>query len=338
MTIKKLAAHLGLSKSTVSRALNGYTDVSPTTRDAVLNAAKAMGYRPNATAKRLASGKAYQIGVLLPADSAYFVSPAFSRVLSGASDFLQQHGYQLIVSRLITSHDEIQKYRDFIDSGLVDGLFLVRTQYDDPRVTLLKKQQFPFVCHGYLEMLGKQHWVDVDNQDAFYQMTKRQIDFGHQRIAFLNGPKELTLSKARLVGYQGAIKEANLTFDPKLVLHGQLSQVNAMDMAKTLLSLAKRPSVILCADDTMAMGTIAACEDLGYQPGVDISIAGYGDYEHSAYSRPSITTLRYDTYQVGVSMAKQMLNQVAHMNFEVENWFQAQIISRDSDLFKPSYT
>ncbi|MDN3685150.1 substrate-binding domain-containing protein [Vibrio sinaloensis] len=116
------------------------------------------------------------------------------------------------------------------------------------------------------------------------------------------------------------------------MLNGELNEEAAIRMAKEVLSLADRPTAILCADDTMALGTIAGCEELGYLPGKDIAIAGYGDYEHSRYSKPSITTLRYDTHGVGEEMAKLMLNKLEKQkNFPTCNWYQAEIVPRQSD-------
>ncbi len=100
MSIKKLAEHLGISKSTVSRALNGYSDVNADTREKVLRAAQEIGYKANPTAKRLASGKSRNVGIILPASSRMFVSPAFSKVLAGAAAFLAKHEYQLIVTTI----------------------------------------------------------------------------------------------------------------------------------------------------------------------------------------------------------------------------------------------
>jgi LacI family transcriptional regulator len=127
------------------------------------------------------------------------------------------------------------------------------------------------------------------------------------------------------------MEEAGLCADDRLLLNGELNEEDAIKMAKEVLSLAHRPTAILCADDTMALGTIAACEELGYQPGVDIAIAGYGDYEHSRYSKPSITTLHYDTHSVGEEMAKLMLNRLENRGFVIQNWFEAEIVARQSD-------
>lgn len=331
MSIKKLAEHLGLSKSTVSRALNGYSDVNSGTRDKVLKAAQEMGYKANPTAKRLASGKSHNIGIILPANSRTFVSQAFSKVLAGASEFLARHDYQLIVTTFSEWQDEQQVYLDFITSGLVDGVFIVRTRSDDQRISILNKHQFPYVCFGFEQGFSRDSFVDVDNKQAFYALTKRQIELGHSHIAFLDAPIELTLSLARKKGYLQAMNEAKLNIDERWLLNGELNEGDAMKMTKEVMSLAKRPTSILCADDTMALGTIAACEELGYLPGVDIAIAGYGDYEHSRYTKPSITTLKYDSYAVGEEMSKLVLNKLENKAFDIQNWFEAEIVARQSD-------
>ena len=331
MSIKKLAAHLGLSKSTVSRALNGYTDVNEQTREKVLKAAQDIGYKANPTAKRLASGKSRNIGIILPAHSRMFVSSAFSKVLASAAEFLAKHDYQLIVTTIFDWQDEQQVYFDFITSGLVDGVFIVRTRHDDPRILMLRKHHFPYVCFGFGDDFTADSFVDVDNIQAFYDLTKRQIKNGHSRIAFLDAPFELTFSQARKQGYLKAMQEANLTLDPRWLLSGELNEREAMEMTKEIMSLEQRPTCILCADDTMALGAIAACEALGYQVGIDVAIAGYGDYEHSRYTKPSITTVKYDTSAVGEGMSKLILNKVENKQFEVSNWHRATIVSRQSD-------
>ncbi|MEC7941715.1 MAG: LacI family DNA-binding transcriptional regulator [Pseudomonadota bacterium] len=331
MSIKKLAEHLSLSKSTISRALNGYPDVNPNTRQKVLQAAKDIGYKANPTARRLASGKSRNIGIILPANTRMFISPAFSKVLAGASAFLTKYDYQLIVTTTAECQEEQQVYADFISSGMVDGLFIVRTRKNDERIAMLNERNFPFVCLGYIEGFRDDMFVDVDNNNAFYQLTKRQIDLGHKRIAFLDAPIELTLSQSRKQGYLRAMKEANLEVNEQWLRNGELDEDAAMIMTQEIMSLAQYPTSILCADDIMALGTIAACEKLGYEPGFNIAIAGYGDYEHSRYSKPSITTLRYDTLTVGEEMAKLMMNRLENTNFTIKNWYQAEIIARKSD-------
>ena len=333
MSIKKLAVHLGLSKSTVSRALNGYTDVNEQTREKVLKAAQDIGYKANPTAKRLASGKSSNIGIILPAHSRMFVSSAFTKVLAAAAEFLAKHDYQLIVTTIFDWQDEQQVYFDFITSGLVDGIFIVRTRHLDPRISMLKKHQFPYVCFGFDTDFKNDSFVDVDNAQAFYDLTQRQIKQGHSRIAFLDAPNELTVSQARKQGYLQAMHEAHISIDPDWLLNGEFNEHDAMQMTQKIMSLIHRPTCILCADDTMALGAIAACKTLGYQVGIDVAVAGYGDYEHSRYTNPSITTVQYDIDAVGEGMSKLMLNKVEDKQFEVKNWHEATLVIRQSDNY-----
>ncbi len=132
-----------------------------------------MGYKPNATAKRLASGKSRNVGIILPSNSRMFVSPAFSKVLAGASTFLAKHDYQLMVTTISDFQDEDKVYQDFINSGMIDGLFVVRTRVNDERIAMLKERKFPFICHGFDEGgYDADSFVDVDNAEVFYQLTK----------------------------------------------------------------------------------------------------------------------------------------------------------------------
>ncbi|MGJ8580820.1 MAG: LacI family DNA-binding transcriptional regulator [Psychromonas sp.] len=332
MSIKQLADYLGLSKSTVSRALNGYSDVNSDTRIKVLKAAKILGYKANPTAQRLASGRSKNIGIILPANGPMFVSSAFSKVLASASELLIKHGYQLIVTTISVTQDEEKVYLDFITSGLVDGLFIVRTRQNDPRITLLNTHHFPYVCLGNEVNYERNRFVDVDNQSAFYQLTQRQIKLGHKRIAFLNGPKKFTLAIAREQGYLKAMKDALLSVEKNWLLYGELTEREAIEMTEQLMTLTRPPSCILCADDAMALGAMVACERLGYQPGVDIAITGYGNYEHSQYTKPSITTIDYDSHAVGEEMSKLMLNQLEGWQFNIQHWHQPTIIVRESDI------
>lgn len=331
MSIKRLAESLNLSKSTVSRALNGYTDVNPRTRERILTAAQKMGYRPNPTARRLASGQSKAIGIVLPSYSRVFISPAFSSVLAGASEALAKHDYQLIVTTLASGQDELNIYRNFISGGTVDGVFVVRTRVDDPRIKLLVEAGFPFVCHGMSSQFQDINWIDVDNADAFYQLVKRQHEFGHRDIAFLDAPKGLTLSEERYKGFSRAMDELQLPINKNWLQHGDLSRDSGYELAKGVLSGDQRPTAILCADDNMAIGVMAACEEAGLTVGKDISIAGYGNYEEGRYCRPTLTTVGYETYSVGQMLAEAILDQLKGSTRKIQKLMRGDIIARDSD-------
>ncbi|MEH0688629.1 LacI family DNA-binding transcriptional regulator [Vibrio cholerae] len=336
MTLKQLAQELGLSKSTVSRALNGYLDVNEVTRKRVLEYAKKTGYSPNPAAVRLASGCTRTVGVILPALGQELVSPAFSRILASAARELAVYQYNLQLTTLVDLNNEIALYEHYIKGGTVDGLFLVRPRVHDPRLELLIKHSFPFVVHG--RSPGKMcSWVDTDSEQTFYKMTCRQLESGHQHIAFIDAPAELQLSVDRRQGFLKAISEYGIWPRPEWIRHGALDFETGYNLATELLKGELIPTSIICADDNMALGAIAASESRGLKVGVDIAITGYGNYQQGNYSKPALTTVSYDTDEVGVNIARMLLAQMGVKQIPQESKsgivVPAHIVERGSDKF-----
>ena len=192
MSIQTLAQDLGLSISTVSRALNGYTDVAAATRERVMQRAAELGYRPHPGARSMKSGKAHAIGIILPMDErgGQFINALYSSLLGGIASVLDARGYTLLATTHFSHsvHDEVSRYEQLIRSRSVDGFVVVRTLLHDPRVRLLHAQQIPFVTYGRCQLDIDHPWVDTDNEGAFELATQRLLDHGHRRIALLNGP------------------------------------------------------------------------------------------------------------------------------------------------------
>jgi LacI family transcriptional regulator len=311
MSIVLLARDLGLSISTVSRALNGYDDVAPETRQRVLSRAREIGYRPNPGARRLKSGKTSMVGVILPAatDGVRFVDSVASSLLGGVEVELESGGYSLIAS-VQTRNDlarETALYENFIKGGWVDALLLVRTRISDSRVELARKAHLPFVTYGRTESAEPYAWVDTDNEQAFYLATLRQIDFGHRRIALLNGPLEYTFARLREKGYSRALAKHHIPPDGLLMLNGDLNEVSGYALCRSLLVSAQPPTSILCATDAMAVGAIAACRERGIEVGTQISIVGYGNSSSSAFADPPLTTIDHAVFDNGRHIGHSLL-------------------------------
>jgi LacI family transcriptional regulator len=311
MSIVLLARDLGLSISTVSRALNGYEDVSPATRDRIFKRAREIGYRPNPGARRLKSGKTHLVGVILPAagDGVRFVDSVASNLLGGVEAELEGGGYSLIAT-MQTRNDPVREtalYENFIKGGWVDAVLIVRTRVNDTRVGLARKAHIPFVTYGRTETTGPYAWVDTDNEKAFYLATKRQIDFGHRRIALLNGPLEYYFARLREKGYTKALTKQRIAPDPLLRLNGDLSEVSGYAMCRSLLASTAPPTAIMCATDAMAIGAIAACRERGVEVGKSVSIVGYGNSSASAFSDPPLTTIDHAVFENGRHIGQSLL-------------------------------
>ena len=311
MSIVLLARDLGLSISTVSRALNGYDDVSPETKQRVMKRAREIGYRPNPGARRLKSGKTSLVGVILPAatDGVRFVDSVASSLLGGVEVELENGGYSLIAT--MQTRNDLQReaalYENFIRGGWVDALLLVRTRVADARVELVRKAHIPFVTYGRTETPEAYAWVDTDNEKAFYLATLRQIEFGHSRIALLNGPLEYTFARLREKGYVRALAKHRIGQDRLLMLNGDLTEVSGYALCRSLLVSAEPPTALVCATDAMAIGAIAACRERGIEAGRAMSIVGYGNSSASAFSDPPLTTIDHAVFDNGRHIGQSLL-------------------------------
>jgi LacI family transcriptional regulator len=312
MSIVLFARDLGLSISTVSRALNGYTDVAPETRRRIIERAQQIGYRPNPGARRLKSGKTSAIGVVLPPAivNAQAVDSMYSTLLGGVEIEIEPAGYHLFATIQAKQDDarELALYKNFIKGGWVDALVIVRTRVHDSRIELAQKEHLPFISYGRTQSSQPYAWVDPDNEQAFYLITRRQIDFGHTRIALLNGSPDYSFSKLRQQGYLRALAESGIAPDPLLMLHGELTEMSGYALCRSLIvTAAQPPTAILCATDSMAIGAIAACRERGLVVGKDISIVGYGNYSASEFCNPPLTTVDHQVFENGRHIGQSLL-------------------------------
>ena len=311
MSIVMLARDLGLSISTVSRALNGYDDVSPATKQRILKRAREIGYRPNPGARRLKSGKSSLVGVILPStgDGHHFVDSVASSLLGGVEAELENGGHSLIAT-MQTRNDPVREtalYENFINGGWVDALMIVRTRVNDSRIELARNARIPFVVYGRTQSDEPYAWVDTDNEKAFYLLTLRQIEFGHSHISLLNGPLEYNFARLREKGYTKALAKHRIAPDPLLMLNGDLSESSGYALCRSLLMSSRPPTAIVCATDAMAVGAIAACRERGIAVGKQMSIVGYGNSSASAFSSPPLTTIDHAVFENGRHIGQSLL-------------------------------
>ncbi|MEY4977202.1 MAG: hypothetical protein RIQ97_2397 [Pseudomonadota bacterium] len=336
MSIQLLAQDLGLSISTVSRALNGYTDVAPRTRERVVQRANELGYRPHPGARSMKTHKSHAVGVILPMDErdGPFINALYSSLLGGMAGVLDARGYTLLVTTHLSAsvHDEVNRYAHLIHSRLVDGFVVVRTLLDDPRVRLLHERGVPFVTYGRSQLDFEHAWVDTDNERAFELATQRQIDFGHQQIGLLNGPGLYTFAKLRRDGYSRALRKAGLRKRPEWVLEGDLTENAGYALTQQLLAAPSHPTALICANDAMAIGAIAACRQRGLMVGKDMAIIGYGNSDASRYCDPPLTTIEHKVIDNGRHLGQLLLAQFDRQLPPVANYLEpVEIIARQSD-------
>ena len=321
MSIAVLAESLGISISTVSRALNGYSDVSAKTRARVKAAAEKMGYQPHPAAHRLATGRTGVIALVSSVRSGNYLDATFSALLSGAADGLRAHGYFAVSVVLPVGEDELSELSRFLDGRLVDGVMLARTRTLDPRVALLQQRGIPFVTHGRTVANEAHSWVDADNEYAFFKATQRLIGLGHRHIALINGQPNLTFATLREQGFRNACQQAGLDPVHCQVRHGEVTAASGEQIATELIAsctndvkvkgqFATKLTALLCATDAVALGAMRAIRAAGLAVGRDISVIGYGNTEAGQYAEPPLTTLDYANVDNGRHLAELLMRQL----------------------------
>jgi len=314
MSIQLLANSLGLSVSTVSRALNGYADVSAKTRLRVEVAAKAMNYQPHPVAHRLATGRTGAIALMTSVRAGNFLDATFAALLSGAAEVLLGQGYFAMSVALPAGDGELKEMERLIDGRLVDGVILARTRTFDARVALLQERGVPFVTHGRTESNAPHAWLDTDNEQAFYEATRRLIALGHRRLALINGPDFMTYAMLRKSGFLRACREAGISDSGCQDVH---CEVTAPDGEQAALDILQRstaqdaPTALVCATDAQALGAMAACRARGLRVGQDIAVTGYGNTEAGAYASPPLSTIEHAIVDNGRHLADMLLGVMA---------------------------
>lgn len=308
-TIRDLAKKLNLSITTVSRALDGYSDVAESTRARVIQAAQEIGYVPSSAARQLRRHHADAIGYILPTSSPRFSDPFYASFLTGICDEAAEHQIDLIVSSSSPdSNIEKGMYRRWFQSMRVDGLILNRIRLQDWRIEYLTNNKVPFVTLGRTASDQDYPYIFVNERGGFEQLVAHLVEKGHQRLAYIGAAPNLMIQIERFTGYKSGLEQAGISYDQNLVLEGDLTEEGGYQAAKKLLALAKPPTAILGCNDLTAIGALKAAHEANLLVGKDLAIAGYDGIQETATTNPPLTTLRQPTYEIARRLAGMLIS------------------------------
>lgn len=315
MNLKQLAEELGLSQTTVSRALNGYPEVSEGTRQRVQAAAERYNYRPNTRAKGLATGRSMVIGHVIPASTQHeMVNPIFGDFIAGASNACAERGYDMMFTR-VEDGDEEAAYRSLMAKGSVDGVILQGPKVEDGRIDLLNRIGLPFAVHGRSSNVAAPYtWVDVNNTSSFRRATEFLLDLGHRRIALINGLESMDFAKRRRDGYLAALEAAGIAADPALMSSQEMTEVSGHHQTRDLLNGDNPPTAILSASMISALGVRRAIEEAGLKMGKDISVITHDDdlsYLKNGQDVPIFTATRSSVRNAGRILAQMLIDRIS---------------------------
>lgn len=314
MNLKQLASMLQLSQTTVSRALNGYPEVNEETRRRVTDAAKRHGYRPNPSARRLATGKAGMIGYVLPTGASVDIDPHFVEFLSGLGDYARGHELDLVLSPADAT-DEETTYRRIVANKQVDALYISAPRAADRRLALVHQLGIPFIVHGRSEGLDFDYpYIDIDNEGAFHDATRLLLQLGHRRIGLINGDDAQTFAIFRERGVSRALAQNGLVLSPGHIRSEIMTEENGYRAARSLLEAADAPTAIVCSSLIMALGVVRAARDLNLSLPGDLSLISHDDVfpwlkpEH--FSVP-LTTTRSSIRAAGARVAERLAARIS---------------------------
>lgn len=311
MNLKQLAAGLGLSPTTVSRALNGYPEVNEATRDRVLAAAKRHDYQPNTRAIRLATGRAMAVGHVIPIATRHeIVNPVFADFIAGAGEVYSRNGYDMLLS-VVRDEDEDAAYRSLRAKGNVDGVIVHAPRTDDRRIPLLREIGLPFVVHGRASNAVEPYsWLDVNNRRAFQRATEFLLDLGHRRIGLVNGLEFMDFAERRRAGYVDALAARGIAPDPRHMASEEMTEVSGFRAAAAMLAGSAPPTAILASSMISGMGVRRAVERAGLVLGQDVSVIIHDDdlgYMKNGEDVPIFTATRSSVREAGRQAAEMLL-------------------------------
>ncbi|UCH25688.1 MAG: LacI family DNA-binding transcriptional regulator [Trueperaceae bacterium] len=333
VTIKDISKHLGLSVSTVSKALNGYPDVAAKTRSAVLAATEQLGYQPSATARNLRRQRTDKIGVVHPVKS--FESETFVGFFRGLVYAAQDFGYNL---NLYTAPESDSAALQRICRGReVDGMILIGTGIagvQEASMALLEREGIPFVVLGNPVEDSNVSFVAPDNRGGALAVMQHLIELGHQRIGYIARPDDPENNAQRFEGYRQALAEAGIDFDDTLITEAPYTPYSGMGAMRVLLELPKPPSAIFAFNDHVAIDASRTVLQRDLQIPEDLAVAGFDNIPSSLVASPALTTVHQPQIEMGKQALEVLLALIGGRDDVQRLTYQTELIVRASTVTK----
>lgn len=307
ITLEEVAELAGVSRSTVSRVINGSTAVSSAAVEAVDAAIKQLNYIPNRAAKSLASKRAGAVAALIPEGiGRFFRDPFFGTILSGIESYLESTDTTLTI--LIASNATKRKTAAYVAGGNADGVLVLSHHTSDEFVEMLE-DKIPVVYGGRpLHGASSKYFIDTDNIGGARMATEYLISQGKRHIATVSGPLDMPSGQDRLDGYLSALAGAGLTAGP--IESGDFTAVGGAEAMARILQQGHPIDAVFIASDLMARAAIDVLKLEGLSVPEDVAVIGFDDSVMATEGHPQLTTIRQDSFHQGQLMAKILMERL----------------------------
>ncbi len=303
ITIADVAESLGISKTTVSRAMSGKGRISEATRQRVKAYMEENNYKPNVIAQGLAKSKTYNIGVVMPSDYGIEDMSYFHNCLVGLQEMASLNGYDIILA--VCNNNDLGQLKRIISNGKVDGVILMRTLVEDEAVKLLLEQEFPFVVIG---MSGYNNVIQIEHNhfEGCKELTLMLLMKKLKRIAVIGGSKAHMVTASRIKGYKAAYTELGMRVPHGLVY---LDQDNSIMIERAVDNIfLKGADCIICIDDAICSVVLNKLRKEDIEVPADIKIASFFDSMLLKNNVPAITSLSFDVQEIGRTACKTLID------------------------------
>ena len=334
MNIKKLASKLGLSITTVSRALGGYSDVSDKTRERVKKFAEKYQYSPNPYASVLASGKTKTVGYVLPiyGNNLSTLNQAnFFQFISGMSEELRSESIQLQILFAKSESEELEAYKKLIFEQKIENIVLQNIKTTNKRIELLNKYKINYVAWGKNKLSENFSWVDLDNNTAIEKITNYLIKKKHKHISYINISEKYNFAKERKNSFLQTLKKNKIIFNKSYYASVKLEEPEkSFNIIKNMLLNNKKVTAVICSTEYSALSAIKACNFLNLKIGKDISIITFDGPIVRELSSPPITAVSFPVQELGRKAISILLNNSNNNNKFANFLAKSEIIERGS--------
>lgn len=304
VTIKDIAAEVGMSISSVSRAMSDHPHISDETKEKVKKAAKKLGYRYNALAAALRRSSSKTIGLIVPR-----ISMAFqSAVITAIQNKLHTYGYNLMICQSNESPELESELVNLLRAAQMEGIIISCTLYtEDYAVFAASESDIPIVFYDRVPQNQACHKIVGDEFNGGYQVTQHLIEQGSKRIAHISGPLTCSIYQERFNGYLEALKVNNIEFDEELVFFHELNKENSLASCAQLFSLTNVPDAVFACNDTAALATLEYANINNISVPTQLRVSGYANDNRAEISQPKITSVEQFPHSMGEEVAKLMM-------------------------------
>ncbi len=331
ITIKDVARKSGFSVTTVSRALNGYSDVNEKSRQKIIDVANSLNYVPNKSAQRLVKKESNTIALIISGmekeggkDNMVYM------ILSGMYAMAEKVDYEVVLFTMSSAHQREKSYMQFCREHSIKGAIISGIRTDDKYFEELAYSDLPCVLID-ISLEGKNlSNIIINDKKASREIVNYLINNNHKNIGYINGKLEATVSKSRFNGYKEALEENNILFKEEYVAIGNFIEEEAYEATKKLLKNNNEITAIFCASDMMAIGSMKAIKEMGKRIPEDISIVGFDDVPLAQYLTPPLTTINHSFYDKGYESASQLIRMMNKKDHRKTINLNHELIERES--------